>query len=223
MLLGPSLAYGWRRSTGPLAGSVRIGTRRAREGSCPRARHTCGPEARINVGKACSSIRARQGSRLIRARAGAVARNTRSRRARTTARPRNRGDRAAARQLLTSAADRGANGEEALTLLRSLDRLEAALPVPVAQLRHAPAAVLDAVQPGAARRDGRVAWVVTGILTGVLLAAVAGGYLWLVASPSTDLREPGSAGCRGRAAASARQLRGPSAPRRRPVGRRKAA
>src|SRR5687767_9640254 len=78
----------------------------------------------------------------------------------------SRGDRAAARQLLTSAADRGTNAEEALTLLRSLDRLEAALPVPVAKLRHAPAAVLDAEQPGAGgrRRDARVAWVVTGIL-----------------------------------------------------------
>jgi hypothetical protein len=83
------------------------------------------------------------------------------------------------------AADRGTGGEEALTLLRSLDRLEARLPLPVRSPHPAVEPVPGSGQSnaGAGRRDSRVAWVVTGILTGVVLAAVAGGYLWLVNEP----------------------------------------
>ena len=32
-------------------------------------------------------------------------------------------------------------------------------------------------------REARVAWIFTGIVTGVLLAAIGGGYLWLVSDP----------------------------------------
>jgi hypothetical protein len=94
-----------------------------------------------------------------------------------------RGDRATARQLLTSALDRGASGEEALALLHRLDRLEAAghtslgqglmisAPVPASGSR----ARVDA-------RDKRIAWVAGGVLAGILLTAL-GGYLWLGADP----------------------------------------
>ena len=97
----------------------------------------------------------------------------------------NRGDWVAARQLLTLAAERGSSGEEALTLLRSLDRLEAARPVAVPRPQQTAEPVPNAAQSGAGagRRDARVAWVATGILTGVVLAAVAGAYLWLVNAP----------------------------------------
>jgi len=93
----------------------------------------------------------------------------------------HRGDRSTARQLLTSA-DRVGASEEAATLLHRLDRLEAAAPAG----NHSRSTPSDAeaervsVTPS---RDARLAWVITGILAGVLLAALAGGYLWLVSDP----------------------------------------
>jgi hypothetical protein len=83
----------------------------------------------------------------------------------------DRGDHGAARRLLTSA-ERAGGGDEALSLLHRLDRLDAAAP---SIARPSPA--------GAEARDARVAWVFAGIATGVLLAAVLGGYIWLVADP----------------------------------------
>lgn len=96
----------------------------------------------------------------------------------------NRGDREAARQLLTSAVDHRAGGEEALALLHRLDRLEAASAEPAHGRTdtHAPALAGSPVQV-ASRRDPRLFWAAAGILLGVLLATVAAGYLWLVAEP----------------------------------------
>jgi hypothetical protein len=97
----------------------------------------------------------------------------------------NRGDRAAARQLLTSAIDRGASGEEALALLHRLDRLEAStrgIGISTAQPPGPPQRRVEQDEVRA-RRDPRVAWVVGGILAGILIAAVAGGYLWIIADP----------------------------------------
>lgn len=95
-----------------------------------------------------------------------------------------RGDRETARQLLTSALEQGASGDEALALLHRLDRLEAAATggdaagVPPSSN----AGDRDTRAP-VRQRDSRLAWVAAGILTGVVIAAVAAGYLWIVADP----------------------------------------
>lgn len=94
----------------------------------------------------------------------------------------DRGDHGAARRLLTSA-ERAGGGDEALSLLHRLDRLDAATPS-TARTRPSPAGAEAFADPNLrAARDARVAWVFAGIATGVLLAAVLGGYLWLVADP----------------------------------------
>jgi len=93
----------------------------------------------------------------------------------------HRGDTAAARQLLTSAVEQGASGDDALILLHRLDRLDAvraAAPTPPRPAEERPR---DA--PAGPRADQRVIWMITGILAGVLIAAVAGAYIWIVADP----------------------------------------
>ena len=105
----------------------------------------------------------------------------------------DRGDHAVARELLSSAANRTSGNDEALALLHRLDRLEAAGPAlrPRSAARGLAIRIEDdaegAVLPG---RDARMAWVATGIAAGVLLAAVGGGYLWLVADPFEVARTP---------------------------------
>ena len=95
----------------------------------------------------------------------------------------DRGDRGAARRLLTSA-ERAGGGDEALSLLHRLDRLDAAAPAAVRTRPHRPPAPQRPLIPIVhAPRDARLAWVIAGIATGVLLAALLGGYLWLVADP----------------------------------------
>jgi len=92
----------------------------------------------------------------------------------------DRGDHGAARRLLTSA-ERAGGGDEALSLLHRLDRLDAATP---SMARPSPAGAEEFAHSDVrAARDARVAWVFAGIATGVLLAAVLGGYIWLVADP----------------------------------------
>jgi hypothetical protein len=92
----------------------------------------------------------------------------------------DRGDHGAARRLLTSA-ERAGGGDEALSLLHRLDRLDAAAP---SIARPSPAGAEEFAHSDVrAARDARVAWVFAGIATGVLLAAVLGGYIWLVADP----------------------------------------
>lgn len=94
----------------------------------------------------------------------------------------DRGDHGAARRLLTSA-ERAGGGDEALSLLHRLDRLDAATPASVRTRPTSTAAAAPVHTDPRATRDARVAWVVAGIATGVLLAALLGGYLWLVADP----------------------------------------
>lgn len=109
----------------------------------------------------------------------------------------NRGDRAAARQLLTAAIERGANGEDALALLHRLDRLEAAAsPMPAVAPARRTVSEKDAAMTAVSRqRDSRVAWVAAGVVTGILIAAIAGTYLWIVADPfelnATQTNTPG--------------------------------
>jgi len=94
----------------------------------------------------------------------------------------DRGDHRAARRLLTSA-ERAGGGDEALSLLHRLDRLDAATPA-TARTRPSSPGTAEPVHPAAhAPRDARVAWVLAGIATGVLIAALLGGYVWLVADP----------------------------------------
>lgn len=93
----------------------------------------------------------------------------------------DRGDHRAARRLLTSA-ERAGGGDEALSLLHRLDRLDAAVPA-AAGPRPSSTAAAASDSDSRAARDARLAWVFAGIATGVLLAAVLGGYLWLVADP----------------------------------------
>jgi len=84
-----------------------------------------------------------------------------------------RGDQAAARALLKSAVERGAGGEEAMALLQRLDRLEPAALQAGAAVRPAPRPGRDVVV-ATAESGGRtrLAWIVTGIVAGVLLAAL---------------------------------------------------
>lgn len=84
-----------------------------------------------------------------------------------------RGDQTAARELLKSAMDRGAGGEEAMALLQRIDRLDTAplhvetarrgtrtgREVPISPAEHAPAS--------------KLMWVVAGVVGGVVLAALA--------------------------------------------------
>lgn len=95
----------------------------------------------------------------------------------------DRGDHAEARQLLTSAVAHGSSGEEAFALLHRLERLEVAADAPGSRVRPAFAPSEHRLESGgvSGRRDARVAWLVGGLLTGILIAAVGGGYLWMVA------------------------------------------
>jgi hypothetical protein len=94
----------------------------------------------------------------------------------------NRGDRLAARQLLTAAIERGASSEEALALLNRLERLEAATVPERALPRVAPAGHTRTHRASRAH-DPRLAWIAAGIVAGVLIATVAGAYVWIVADP----------------------------------------
>jgi hypothetical protein len=84
-----------------------------------------------------------------------------------------RGDQAAARALLKSAVDRGAGGEEAMALLQRLDRLEATAPHVEPGVRPSSRAGRDTVVPPPdAGSRARLTWIVGGVVTGVLLAAL---------------------------------------------------
>jgi len=94
-----------------------------------------------------------------------------------------RGDRATARLMLTSAEQAG-GGEEALALLHRLDRLEAAAPVVSRTRAVSQARPHGREEPdGVSGREARLAWIITGIATGILLAALVGGYFWLADDP----------------------------------------
>jgi hypothetical protein len=93
-----------------------------------------------------------------------------------------RGDRAAARELLTSA-ERAGGSEEALALLHRLDRLEATVPAITQNREELPAGSGRDEPAGVGGREARLAWIFTGIATGILLAAIGGGYFWLAEDP----------------------------------------
>ena len=93
-----------------------------------------------------------------------------------------RGDRATARELLTSA-ERAGGSEEALALLHRLDRLEASVPAITQNREEVPAGSGRDEPAGVGGREARLAWIFTGIATGILLAAIVGGYFWLAEDP----------------------------------------
>ena len=93
-----------------------------------------------------------------------------------------RGDRATARELLTSA-ERAGGSEEALALLHRLDRLEAGVPAITQNREELPAGSGRDHPAGVGGREARLAWIFTGIATGILLAAIVGGYFWLAEDP----------------------------------------
>lgn len=84
-----------------------------------------------------------------------------------------RGDQAAARALLKAAVERGAGGEEAMALLQRLDRLEASAQHVETGPRHASRVGREVVVPPS-EPGGRIrlAWIVAGVVAGVVLAAL---------------------------------------------------
>ena len=125
--------------------------------------------AYIERARSALSERQREGDELLHAGAAAL----------------NRGERAVARQLLTSAVERAPSDDEALALLHRLDRLDAAstqIGVPIVQ-RASNSQRRDAAEPVSPRRGSRIAWVATGLVAGVVIAALTGTYLWVVADP----------------------------------------
>jgi hypothetical protein len=87
-----------------------------------------------------------------------------------------RGEAGAARELLSSALDRGARTDEALSLLQRLDRLEAAAVMAERHDTHR-RATRD-VDPAVMRvKRSRVAWIATGVVCGLVTGAV-GLTLW---------------------------------------------
>jgi hypothetical protein len=84
-----------------------------------------------------------------------------------------RGDQVAARALLKSAVERGAGGEEAMALLQRLDRLEPTVQQVESNARPAArAGRAAAIVPAETAGRTRLAWIVAGVVTGVLLAAL---------------------------------------------------
>ncbi len=84
-----------------------------------------------------------------------------------------RGDQPLARALLKSAVERGSGGEEAMALLQRLDRLETTGQYVDASIRQPPRTGREAaVAPAEAGGRTRLAWIVAGIVAGVLLAAL---------------------------------------------------
>jgi hypothetical protein len=99
----------------------------------------------------------------------------------------DRGDHAEARELLSSAVEHGGGADDALALLHRLDRLEMSAGEPRQRSQPLPAPDYRPALGGLPiRRDGRVAWLAGGLVTGILTAAVVGGYLWMM-SDSFDL------------------------------------
>ena len=90
-----------------------------------------------------------------------------------------RGEADAARQLLSSAVERGARTDEALALLDRLDRLEAAAIQSPRAHRHPGQAFHGHATPGGgAGTRSRMAWIGTGVACGMIAGAVGLTVLW---------------------------------------------
>jgi hypothetical protein len=92
----------------------------------------------------------------------------------------DRGDAGAARRLLTSAVESGAANEEALALLDRLNRLELVKIAPLdptARRSTVPVQARETEPDMATRPPSRVAWIATGAMAGLTVAAAA-VWLW---------------------------------------------
>lgn len=90
-----------------------------------------------------------------------------------------RGESEAARQLLSTAVERGARTDEALALLGRLDRLEAAaIQSPRADPVPGPAPHHHAVARGGPATHSRMAWIAAGIVCGIVAGALGLAVLW---------------------------------------------
>ena len=83
----------------------------------------------------------------------------------------NRGDAAAARELLVSAVEHGAPRDEALAVLSRIERLETAAQPGIRSLR--PARAVAWPLPNTAPTGARLKWIVVGLGAGALLGAAA--------------------------------------------------
>jgi tetratricopeptide (TPR) repeat protein len=124
--------------------------------------------ARAYIERARSAIaeRQREGDELVQTGAAAL----------------DRGDFDGARQLLSTAVERGVTSEEAFTLLGRLDRLDAFAPhhdqpADAAPPPRSPARAARA-GPTAGRRS-RMVWIAAGVVCGLLVAAAAAVVLWI--------------------------------------------
>jgi len=97
----------------------------------------------------------------------------------------NRGERAIARQLLTSAVERAPSDDQALALLHRLDRLDAAsAPLGAPVVTRGPGVPHhESTLPDARRSGSRFAWITTGLLAGIAIAVSGGSYLWIAGDP----------------------------------------
>lgn len=89
----------------------------------------------------------------------------------------DRGDATTARELVASAVDHGASSDEALALLARIERLETINPPRVAAPRRRPPVSGREAAGLLAARAARWRWIAAGLLTGVVLGAVALGLL----------------------------------------------
>ncbi|HSC27304.1 MAG TPA: hypothetical protein VLD67_08525 [Vicinamibacterales bacterium] len=120
--------------------------------------------AYIERARSAASERQREGEELLHTGAAAF----------------DRGDAGAARRLLTSAVERGAASEEALSLLDRLNRLEL---IKINSPRPMPRRVTRTVEPDVGvpepgdRQPSRFVWIASGALAGLAIAAAA-AWLW---------------------------------------------
>ncbi len=111
-----------------------------------------------------------------------------------------RGDQAAARELLTSAVERGVGDEEAMALLQRLERLEAAAVRVEPGVRH-PSRTGREIAVPASESGGRygLLWIVASVVAGVVLGALTlvtigdKGAEWLGLSPGVRPAPPARA------------------------------
>ncbi|MEX1127469.1 MAG: hypothetical protein WD227_11475 [Vicinamibacterales bacterium] len=89
----------------------------------------------------------------------------------------DRGDAAAARQLVASAVEHGASSDEALTLLARIDRLEIAAARPEPATRRPDLRTARGVPTAAAAPAARWKWIGGGIVAGLLLSALGMGLV----------------------------------------------
>ena len=125
-----------------------------------------GARAYIERARGAIAERQREGDELVHAGAAAL----------------DRGEIHGARQLLSSALERGAASEEALALLTRLERLDAVAVQPDQSANRPVGRLLGSREPHDAGRESsrsRVVWVASGIVCGLLVAVSAGVVLWI--------------------------------------------